>query len=778
MQKIIKNLLIGLLVAVPFVSIIVADSLFFPFITGKGFYFRVLVGLMAGLYILLAIHDKAFRPRKTVLVWSISVFLGIMFVANLNAPFPFKAFWSNFERMEGFVSLLHLGLYFFIASSVLRSKEEWQVLLLSFLSVATYLSCFGLVQVSGDFVINQGGIRVDGTLGNAAYFGSYLMFHLFILLYVLYQRKLKVAGIAEASGAGLIAFSLYYISLIANPQVPAGKIGGTIALLAFCFGVFLFYVRFARKDWSRYVIAFWYGVLGLAMMTLLYFTATRGAILGFIGGIFITAIIIALTEKESKFLKRTAQTIIVSVIVLILGFLALKNTSFVKESPVLSRFASISWSENKTQARGYVWPMALEGLKERPLLGWGQEGFIYVFGKHYNPKMWGHEAWFDRVHNGFLEWLVAGGVLGFLAFISLYVSVVYMLYRSPIPAVEKGVLFGLLSAYAFQSLFVFDNLVGYVMFFTLLGIIQNEYVRAHHKGEKAETNGVISGTAISLTFGITLVFIYAINATPFMQNITLLKAMQPQALGITENIRLFKKALAYEHMGNVEVTEHMSQITSSVLQNQNAPMQVKQELVTEVLKNFEKITKANPLDGKTLIFAGSFLTGIGITDQGLSYLSRAETLAPKKQLIYLQESVAFMRQAKYKEAFEKARFAYELEKGFPEARIFFVVAGLYAKNNIEVFEVLNTLASEDTLLDGRIVKAMTDNGLGKEAKEILSKRIVAYPKESNAYVYLASVYQFEKNIPKAKEIIMNMIAVNPETKAEGEAMIQALNNLK
>jgi tetratricopeptide (TPR) repeat protein len=460
------------------------------------------------------------------------------------------------------------------------------------------------------------------------------------------------------------------------------------------------------------------------------------------------------------------------------GFLLIKNTSFVKESPVLSRFASISWSENKSQARGYVWPMALEGVKERPLLGWGQEGFIYVFAKHYNPKMWGHEAWFDRVHNGFLEWLVAGGILGFLAFLSLYGSVIYMLLRSAIPPVEKGILCGLLSAYAFQSLFVFDNLVGYVLFFTLLGIVQNEYVRAHHKGEKAETNGVISGSAIAVTFGITLVFIYAVNATPLMQNITLLKAMQPQVNGPSENIKLFKKALAYDHMGNLEVTEHMSQVASSIIENQNVPMQIKQEFVTEVIKSFDKIVKANPLDAKTLIFAGSFLSGIGITDQGSTYLSKAEALAPKKQLIYIQQSVALMRQAKWIEAFEKAKIAYELEKSFPEAKVFYIVSGLYAKQNALVLDVIYSLAEEDTLLDGRVVKAMTDNGLGREVKEILSKRIETHPKESNAYTYLASVYQFEKNIPKAKEIIRKMIEVNPETKAEGEAMLQGLDQVR
>jgi hypothetical protein len=52
--------------------------------------------------------------------------------------------------------------------------------------------------------------------------------------------------------------------------------------------------------------------------------------------------------------------------------------------------------------------MALKGIAERPVLGWGQENFNYVFNKYYNPQMFGQEEWFDRTHNVVLDWLIAG----------------------------------------------------------------------------------------------------------------------------------------------------------------------------------------------------------------------------------------------------------------------------------------------------------------------------------------------------------------------------------
>jgi hypothetical protein len=88
--------------------------------------------------------------------------------------------------------------------------------------------------------------------------------------------------------------------------------------------------------------------------------------------------------------------------------------------------ASISLSEGAT--RFTVWNLAFEGFKERPLLGWGQEGFNFVFNTYYTPELWSQEPWFDRAHNIFLDWLIAGGILGLLGYLSLYVFMLYLVW--------------------------------------------------------------------------------------------------------------------------------------------------------------------------------------------------------------------------------------------------------------------------------------------------------------------------------------------------------------
>lgn len=57
------GIVIGLL-ATLFLPMIVSSSLFFPFITGKNFGFRIIVEIVLVLWLVLALRDPAYRPKK------------------------------------------------------------------------------------------------------------------------------------------------------------------------------------------------------------------------------------------------------------------------------------------------------------------------------------------------------------------------------------------------------------------------------------------------------------------------------------------------------------------------------------------------------------------------------------------------------------------------------------------------------------------------------------------------------------------------------------------
>src|SRR3989344_7835746 len=333
-KNMLKYLIFGGLFITPFIVFFVPSGMFFPFIVGKGFAFRILVEILFGLFVALAFIDKDYRPKLSWLTKSILLFTLVMLVADLLGQNPYKSIWSNYERMEGFMLLLHLAMFYVVASSVFKTEAQWHKLFNISVFASVLMFFYGLFQLAGQIVISQGGVRVDGTFGNSTYLAIYLVFHIFLCLYMLAGNN--------------------------------------------------------RKNWHKWT----YGLIIVLEMILLYFTATRGAILGFVGGLLLTGILIVWKEKENKSLRKTAYYVLGCVLVVVFSFILFRGTSFVKSSPVLSRFSSLRVSEFKTQGRYYVWPMAIKGIMERPLLGWGQENFNFVFNKNYDPGLYGQEEWF------------------------------------------------------------------------------------------------------------------------------------------------------------------------------------------------------------------------------------------------------------------------------------------------------------------------------------------------------------------------------------------------
>jgi O-antigen ligase len=124
--------------------------------------------------------------------------------------------------------------------------------------------------------------------------------------------------------------------------------------------------------------------------------------------------------------------------------------------------------------------MAIPGALERPVFGWGQENFSYVFNKYYQPSMFDQEQWFDRTHDEFLDWFVAGGIP---AFYSIYPSSCSLSGRLCAPAElpEQAALLGSLAAYGFSNLTVFHDLMSFIYFFLIMafahGLSQNPLPR-------------------------------------------------------------------------------------------------------------------------------------------------------------------------------------------------------------------------------------------------------------------------------------------------------------
>ncbi len=624
MQKILANAVVIMgFVAVPFIPfIILSSNTFFPFIVGKNFAFRVVVEIMLAAYLVLAAIDPAYRPKKSYLLGALGAFIGIITIAAIFGENPTKSFWSNFERMEGVVTYFHLFAYFIVASTVLTVRAMWRPYLNLHLAAGAIMAIYAVFQWANVLEIVQDGARVNGRLGNAAYLGTYALFNIFLAGFFLVRESFTTTG-------------------------------------------------------ERVRVAI-YGTIVLLQTFVLYHTATRGAMLGLLAGAILTTLFIAIFERERKVLRMSAAGILLAVVLFIGVFISMRDAQFVKDSPVLSRFGAISLTEQTTKSRFMVWGMAIEGFKERPVLGWGMENFNYVFNEYYNPKMHGQEQWFDRAHNVFFDWLIAGGLPALLAYLALFGCAVYCIWRrgSPLTVVEKSVLTGLLGGYFFQNLFVFDNITSLIYFFTILAFVESlshktavpQKKKEAHQGVSEDIAFVVSGSAIILA----IVLIYTVNYKGYMQNTTLIRAMsEPSKDGPAHNLALFKDTIAYGSFGTSEAREQLGQISLNGFDSSKEVSNIQKSFLSLAVEELAKQADGLPRDARYQLLAGSLLSRIGQADKALPYLIKAHELSPAKQTILFELGSAYYSKKDMAKAEEIFKQAYELAPEYEDAKKFY-----------------------------------------------------------------------------------------------------------
>jgi len=674
-KQTLKWVIYGGLFLIPFIPFLVSSSFFFPFITSKAFAFRILVEIVFFAWLVLAYLDPAYRPRRSLIMYCLVAFLVIIGLADLLGVAPGKSFWSNYERMEGYITLLHLGALFLVASATF-SETVWRRWWNTSLSASFIMVLYSLSQVVGVLRINQGGARVDGTFGNASYLAVYMLFHIFIALYFMYKQN------------------------------------------------------------SSSIVRWAYGFLIFLQTTILYHTATRGAILGLLGGLFVIAVLNLRNpsttlgaSKDNQRLRKVSIIFITGLVVLVGGFFLARNTSIVEESPVLARFASISSEELKGGGRSFVWPMAIKGIAERPFLGWGQDNFNYVFNKHYSPEMYRLEPWFDRAHNIFLDWGVAGGVLGLLAYLSLYFALLYLVWRGDqlFSYTEKSILTGLVSAYFFHNLFVFDHLVSYILFFALLAYVHSrslaEQELAAHGHPPAGGLGNSRQAPVLLAFSVValVLVVYFVNVRPMRANTHLISALITLQTGeYAKTLSSFEEAYK-SRLGRPEVVEQVANNAVAVLssgistEDKNAFYEFARRVIITQADHFSD-------DARYQIIAGSFLTSINSSmGEGLTYLERARELSPGKQQIYYEIGAGLINQDKRAEALSVFRTAYELAPENPQARAIYLVGAIYAGDRVLERELLALIPEEQVISNREILSAYVANGRTSEAVALLRR---------------------------------------------------------
>lgn len=699
-ESALKNLVIAGLFIVPFLVIPVTSTFFFPFITGKNFLFRIIVEIIFAAWAVLALKDPAYRPRRSPLLFIYAAFMIILTLADFGGAHPYRSFWSNAERMEGLVAHLHFFAYFVMLASMFKTEKLWRAWINTSIGVSVYESLYALVQLAGLRPINQGGVRVDGTFGNAIYFAVYLLFH------------------------------IYFCAIM------AARTGTTRAM------------RFA------------YGAIALVEIGILYNTATRGAILGFLGSLVVISVV--LLFRMGGRVRQLAAAALIAVVFLTTGFYFARNTNFVQSSPVLRRFTNIT-SETTVLSRRYIYPLSFQGFKENPVLGWGQENYNIVFNKYYDPHLYAQEQWFDRSHNVFLDWLIAAGSLGLISYLGLFGAAIYLLMRADhMPVIERVLFLGLLSAYFAQNLTVFDNLTSYLFFFAVLAHI-HFHGTWHIPDQQRESHlvGTTYGPQL-VALAVLLPVLYVVNIKPMVASARLIEAIQitsPTTIG--QNLEKFKQAIGANTFVTPESREQLVQIAMQVARAGDVPQQDKLAMLEYAREQALRQVDMYPDDARYRLFAGGFFSRVGLNDEGLAQLNEAVKLSPKKQTLMFELANAYINKKEYVKANEILKTAYELEPAFEEARKLYALGLFYEGKIKEAEALLKPLGLTLTVNDDRFIQAFLEKKRYDLVVAVWRQRVAAEPGNARNHLALATSLWADKKYSEARTSLKKASELDP-----------------
>jgi len=468
----IKNLLsykienkIGIFLLIGGIKTGLILTLFTPLIVGpfgitfstypKAVFFRTLVEIIFILYLLLIFFKPEYRPRISLLVIVTSIFVGILILSGLMGISFYSSFFGELHRAEGIILHIHLLVFFLIFISVFRKKEDYS-------SQSENSSPVPSVSRT----IPQG--------------------------FNLFRIALIVSGISGLAGIcqKLGIFSFYGLT---SPD----RISGTFTnpdffapylVLAIFLGIFVLTIE--RRKIFKIV---WILILVLNFSTLIL-SGTRGAWVGMGAGIVSLFSFWLFYSNVKQKLRKAVLFGVLFFLIFVLLIILNQSQLSLDQNYYFQRAMSIP-DINQISSRFPAWNIAIEAWRERPILGWGPESFGFVYDKFFKAsylQQVPENIFFDRTHNKILGLMATTGILGTLSYLSIFFVLFYLIFKynkfqrnkEQPGAFSSLILAALLIGYFVQNLFIFDTISTYIIFFLIIGFVNNNFKTKEKSKEK------------------------------------------------------------------------------------------------------------------------------------------------------------------------------------------------------------------------------------------------------------------------------------------------------
>ena len=614
--KVLPNILKGIiwfcLGIIIFSPLYLSANLFFPYIVTKTIAFNLAVEVMLVTFVLLTCVSREYQIKINTAVALLAIYLVLITISSLLGDWFYRSFWSNNERSEGILLLLHLFAFLLVLVGFFRRFQDWlyifnlaltasflvaliafsEFLSLNFVAyqnfaagLAAALNNLFSVNYFNVLAVSSGGQRLAGTIGNAGYMAGYLIFAIFFGLFLFLKRK-------------NFYWRLVYLIVVALE-------------------VFVVLHTFTRGG----ILALWLaGPLLLIFLSIFYWRSIYFRIIGLVAAILILLLPLII------FLNQDA--------------------GFVKNNDLLFRVASISLNSTTAQNRLVTWGSAWRGFQERPLFGWGYENFYQAFDRYFNPKI--HDTvWYDRAHNIIFDRLVTGGILGLISYLLLLFLPLFYLLKHYSHQEGGGrkyfmpVIFTLVMlAYFIQNFFIFEALVTYVPLFLVLAFISLFGWQKDYKFLNQPNFKIVTLIAVIILF---IPAVYLASIKPLAANAKLTRAISDPGLSVNERQLLFEEILAASTSGNQEYRRQFVNFLETLVASGYSDAALIASLTQQAKEQVDWQLAENPHSVVNYLLAMRFydllfqLSGdTKFLDQSIAWFDPALELSPTRQQVYYE----------------------------------------------------------------------------------------------------------------------------------------------
>jgi tetratricopeptide (TPR) repeat protein len=651
-----------------FLPFLISSEYYFPFITPRNFLFRILITFLLASYLFLWVRNKEKYKLfyNKVLIAYLSLALVMTVSSLINGDF-FYSFWSNYERMEGLLGMYYLIAFLIIILGIYYRRKNWLELLrisawtsfvMAFLALAQHNQINLLVESSG-------GARVSGTLGNPTYLSVYALFNMFFLLYLLLKNKYRAFKFElfafYALDILLIIFEIKssadgsLIKIFKNPALL------TIFLVPQILINLQYYFYNSKKLLAKYSAYIYLGLAIILNFIAIFNTQTRGVLVGLFGALIAVALFLLFSKYVNKKLKLIISGILLLGILLVYSIFVFKNSSFVQENNTLQRVASISFDDATTKTRLLTWQLSLEGFKEKPILGWGEENFYRVFNKYFPVEIFEHSAsrvWFDRPHNVFLQQLVHGGILGLLSYLAIFFFAfknLFIHYRKSKDVKTISIFGGLLIAYLIQNFFVFDSLNSYIPMVLLLAI--TVFLSGHKKSleEKVSRQSLLKPTILFLVVIIVGGFLNLAQINTNKSFIKQYRANAASGFDADRNNQLLA-TINNVYLGKFELRQVYSEFAGALTKDVNVPLSIKKSFIASADKELLASIEEQPDNVRhhsflVNLYAAAAFINPDYAQKNIDLIKdKALKLSPNRTQLYYSLGGAYMIQQNHEQS--------------------------------------------------------------------------------------------------------------------------------